>query len=92
MSDEDDFLNHMLEVGVIVVIGIEDGEPIYSYDFPVMKELMPEMYKDIVAGIDEKLMLLFERDFVSVEYDENLVAHFTATEKGMKYFDKYNQT
>ena len=86
MSDEDDFLNRMLEVGIIVIIGMEDGEPIYAYDFHEMRKVMPEMYGHITEEINERLMNLYKMGLVSVEYDENLIAHFTATEKGMKYF------
>jgi hypothetical protein len=36
----------------------------------------------------EKMMTLFEEGLVTVEYDENLIAHFSATPEGMEFFNR----
>ena len=87
MSEEDDFVDYMIEVGILQEDGFdEDGEVTYTYNFELMKVLMPEMYDEIMAGITNNLMNLYELGLVKVEYDEDLQAHFSATEDGQEFF------
>jgi hypothetical protein len=51
-----------------------------------MKVLLPEMYDEIMARINDNLMGLYEMGFVKVEYNEDLKAIFSATEEGMIFF------
>jgi len=87
MSEEDDFVDYMIEVGILQEDGFdEDGEVTYTYNFELMKVLMPEMYDEIMAGITNNLMNLYELGLVNVDYDENLQAHFSASEEGKEFF------
>ena len=86
-DDEEAFVDYLIEVGILEEDGFdEDGELTYVYNFPLMKALMPEMYDEIMQGVNDGLMSLYEKGFVKVDYDENLTAHFSATDEGMEYF------
>ena len=51
-----------------------------------MKVLLPEMYDDIMAGINDNLMSLYQMGYVKIEYNEDLKAVFSATEEGFTFF------
>jgi hypothetical protein len=70
----------------------EDGEVTYTYNFEVMKEVMPELYEEIMSGVNDNLMSLYELGLVKIEYDENLNAHFSATPEGMEFFSSKHQS
>jgi hypothetical protein len=44
------------------------------------------MYDEIMTGINDNLMGLYEMGFVKVEYNEDLKAVFSATEEGFIFF------
>jgi hypothetical protein len=86
-EESNDFVERMIEAGILVEDGFdEDGELTYAYDFELMKVLLPEMYDEIMTGINNNLMDLYEMGFVKVEYNEDLKAIFSATEEGMTFF------
>lgn len=86
-DDEDAFVDSLIEIGILEEDGFDEfGEVTYVYNFALMKALMPEMYEEIMQGVNDGLMSLYEKGFVKVDYDENLTAHFSATEEGMEYF------
>lgn len=91
-DDEDDFVEYLIEMCVLEEEGFdENGEILYKYNFEKMKELIPELYTEIMEGVNERMMELFELGLVTVEYDEDLVPHFSATPEGMEFFSqKYN--
>ena len=77
----------MIEAGILVEDGFdEDGELTYTYNFELMKVLLPEMYEEIMTGINDNLINLYELGFVKVEYNEDLKAVFSATEEGIAFF------
>ena len=86
-DETDDFVERMIEAGILVEDGFdEDGELTYTYNFELMKVLLPEMYDEIMTGINDNLMGLYEMGFVKVEYNEDLKAVFSATEEGFIFF------
>jgi hypothetical protein len=87
-DDENDaFVEHLIEAGVLVEDGIdEDGEITYTYNFELMKILLPEMYDEIMIGINDNLIALYEMGYIKIEYNEDLKAVFSATEEGMTFF------
>jgi hypothetical protein len=89
LSDDeaDDFVERMIEAGILVEDGFdEDGEFTYTYNFELMKVLMPDMYDQIMIGINDNLIALYEMGFIKIEYNEDLKAVFSATEEGMIFF------
>jgi hypothetical protein len=88
-DDEDAFVDYLIEMCILQEEGFdEDGEVTYTYNFEVMKEVMPELYEEIMYGVNDNLMSLYELNLVKIEYDENLNAHFSATPEGMEFFSK----
>jgi hypothetical protein len=86
-EESNDFVERMIEAGILVEDGFdEDGELTYTYNFELMKVLLPEMYDEIMTGINDNLMNLYELGFVKVEYNEDLKAVFSATEEGFIFF------
>ena len=92
-EEENAFVDYLIEIGILEEEGFdEDGEVTYTYNFEKMKELMPDLYKEIMDGLNENLMVLFEQDLIKVEYDEELRAHISPTDEGMEYFKlKYGE-
>jgi len=86
---EEDFENFLIDMCIIEEAGFDDdGEILYQYNFARLKELMPELYEEIMAGLNDRMLNLFNEGLVSVEYDEDLVPHFVATPEGMEFFNK----
>ncbi len=89
LSDDeaDDFVERMIEAGILIEDGFdEDGELTYTYNFELMKILLPEMYEEIMNGINDNLIDLYEMGLIKIEYNEDLKAVFSATEEGMIFF------
>jgi hypothetical protein len=57
------------------------GERMFKFNMPVLQEIMPELYKEIMEDIDSTMLDLFEKGLVDIEYDENLQAMFKVSEK-----------
>ena len=53
---------------------------------------MPELYEEIMSGVNDNLMSLYELGLVKIEYDEDLNAHFSATPEGMEFFSSKHQS
>jgi hypothetical protein len=51
-----------------------------------MKEKNFELYELMMSDTNQALLSLYEEGLISVEYDENLEAHFYPTEKGKEHF------
>lgn len=91
-EDEDAFVDYLIEMCILEEEGFdEDGNVLYVYNFEVMKQLMPELYEEIMEGVNDKLLVAYEAGLVSVEYDEDLVPHFSATPEGIDFFTKKHQ-
>lgn len=86
-QEENQFFDRMMSLGIIEEHGLdENDEMTYTFNFQAMKEWLPEMYEEMMSEINDRLMILYEQNLVSIEYDETLKARFRATEKGNKYF------
>lgn len=92
-EDEDVFVDYLIKIGILEEDGFdEEGEVTYVYNFEKMKDLMPELYEEIMNNLNEGLMVLFEQDLIQVEYDEQLKAHISPTNSGLEYFKlKYEE-
>jgi hypothetical protein len=87
-DEMDAYVDWLISEGILEEDGFdEDGELTYTYNFQKMKEINPELYEAVMSGINENLMHLYELGLVKVEYDENLQAHFSATDDGKAFFD-----
>lgn len=87
-KNDDEMIGWLEEEGAIVWDGVADnGEAVFRFDLDKLKVVMPELYTEIMADIDNDLMELYKDGFVELEYDENLNALFKATDKARKLFD-----
>ena len=85
-KNDDKMIGWLEEQGAIVWDGMaENGEAVFRFDLEKLKIIMPEMYQEIMADIDNDLMTLYQEGLVEMEYDEDLNAMFKPTEKGMKW-------
>ncbi len=88
-SNFEDDLEYYLEIGAIELVGIdEDGEVIFKITDEA-EELAPELWQSHKDYIDRTLIELYEKDLISVEYDENLEATITLTEEAKKIARKH---
>lgn len=89
-DEENEFFDYLSGLGIIEEYGFDDsGEMTYTFNFVAMKEWLPEMYEEMMSELNGRLMTLYEQELISIEYDETLKAHFSATEKGKEYFDRF---
>jgi hypothetical protein len=88
-KDNDKLIGYLEDEGAIIWDGLDqNGEAVFRFDLDRLKEVMPELYKEILADIDEDLMALYEEGLVDLEYDEDLNAMFKISEKGLEWAKK----
>ena len=88
-KDDDKIIGYLEDQGAIIWDGMApNGEAIFRFDLDRLKIVMPEMYKEVMADIDNDLMKLYEAGLVDIEYDEDLNAMFRLTDKGQNLKDK----
>jgi len=87
-KDDDKIIGWLEEQGAVIWDGMaEDGEAIFRFDLVKLKEVMPELYDEIMQDVDQDLMTLYDEGFVDIEYDENLNVAFKITQKGLKWME-----
>lgn len=86
-DSEDQFdrdLEYYIEIGAVEISGVDEyGEIIFKITDEA-EELVPELWQAHKDYIDQTLIDLYEKDLISVEYDENLEATITLTEEAKK--------
>lgn len=88
-KNDDEIIGFLEDQKAIFWDGVaEDGQAIFRFDLERLKEVMPEMYTEIMADIDSDLMALYEEGLVELEYDEELNAMFKITDKGKKWAEE----
>lgn len=77
-------LEYYIEIGAVEISGVDEyGEIIFKITDEA-EDLAPELWQSHKDYIDETLLDLYEKDLISVEYDENLEATITLTEEAKK--------
>jgi hypothetical protein len=77
-------LEYYIEIGAVEISGVDEyGEIIFKITDEA-EELVPELWQAHKDYIDQTLLDLYEKDLISVEYDENLEATITLTEEAKK--------
>jgi hypothetical protein len=75
-------IQYLVDMGAAEWDGMDEyGERMYKFNMPVLLKVMPELYDEIMADIDETLLDLYKQELVEIEYDENLQASFKLSEK-----------
>lgn len=85
--DEDDTnerLEYYLSIGAVELVGMdEDGEIIYCVTDKA-EELAPELLEAHQEYVDRTLLELYEKDLISIEYNEDLEAIISMSPEGLK--------
>jgi DNA-binding transcriptional ArsR family regulator len=84
----DQVIGELVAAGALEIDGMYHDELTYRVNLNVMEEVFPEFFKIHMEEVDETILSLYEKGLVDVEYDENLVARFSLTEKGEKVTDQ----
>jgi hypothetical protein len=85
----EEFMNYLEEEKVLEWVGMsDDGERTFVFNFSIMAEVFPELYIAMMEELNKELLELYSMGFVSIEYDQNLVANFKITEEGKKYLEE----
>lgn len=80
--DNEELMEFLREAGAVEVDGIDDdGEFIYSFNMPVLKEVFPPLFEAIAQDIDNSLIELYKKDLIQVSYDEELNAEFKLSDE-----------
>jgi hypothetical protein len=86
MDEIDALIAELVDAGALLIDGMLLDEFTYRFDMKILKEKYPDIYDIIMEDIDDTMLELLDREYISVEYDENLEARFSLTEKG---YDNY---
>ena len=57
------------------------GERMYRFNMDILKDVMPELYEEIMGDVDRAMLELFDQGLVDIEYNENLEAMFKISKK-----------
>lgn len=77
-------IEHYIEIGAVTLQGVdEDGEFIFAVSEKA-KEVAPKLWEIHTAYVDDMLIQLYEKDLISIEYNENLEAIITLSDEGRK--------
>jgi hypothetical protein len=89
-KDDDEIIGQLEDQGAIVWDGVaENGEAVFRFNLDRLKDVMPELYAEIMSEIDEDLMFLYDKGLVEIEYDENLNAQFRLSEEGREWAENF---
>ena len=86
MDEIDALIAELVDAGALLVDGMLLDEFTYKFDMKILKEKYPDIYDIVMEDIDDTMLELLDREYVSLEYDENLEAHFSLTEKGYENY------
>lgn len=78
----DKSLDYYIEIGAVLIEGVDESGEIVFKISEKAKEVAPELWAVHSQHVDEMLMDLFERDLISVSYNEDLEAVITLSEEG----------
>ena len=88
MDDYDERLAYYIEIGAIDPVGLdEDGEVIFQVTEKA-KDLIPEIWEAHAKYVDEILVDLFEKDLITVEYNENLEANISLSDEARRIIEE----
>lgn len=78
----DKSLDYYIEIGAVLIEGVDESGEIVFKISEKAKEVAPELWAVHSQHVDEMLIDLFERDLISVSYNEDLEAVITLSEEG----------
>jgi hypothetical protein len=85
----EDKLEYYISIGAIELVGMdENGEVIYKLTDKA-EELAPELMEAHQEYIDKTLLELYEKNLISIEYNENLEAIISISPEGIEIAREY---
>ena len=84
MDDYDERLAYYIEIGAIDPMGLDENGEIIFQVTEKAKDLIPELWEAHTHYIDDMLVDLFERDLISIEYNEDLEASISLTDEARR--------
>ena len=77
-------LEEYIEIGAVDIAGVDaEGEILFAITEKA-KYLAPELWDAHQKHVDEMIMELYQKDFIEIEYDENLEASIKFSEEGLR--------
>lgn len=87
-EETEEIIEYLVSQGAAEWDGMDEfGERMYKFNLDVLKGLMPELYDEIMADVDNTMLELFEKGLVDIEYNENLEALFKISDKAKEILE-----
>ena len=88
-EETEQIIEYLVSQGAAEWDGMDEyGERMFRFNLDVLKEVMPELYNEIMGDVDSVMMELFQQGLVDIEYTENLEAMFKISEKAKQILDE----
>ena len=82
---ETEAFDHFVEIGAIELEGVdEDGEFLYSITDKA-EEVAPELWRAHMDMTEKMMTEMFQKELINIEYDEELNAMISVSDKGIEY-------
>ena len=82
--DENMNLEKYIEIGAVDIAGVdEEGEILFSITDKA-KDIAPELWDAHQKHVDDMILELYKKNFIEIEYDENLEASIRFSEEGLR--------
>jgi hypothetical protein len=79
--------DYYISIGAIEPSGIDETGEMCFLVTETAKEVAPELWKAHKDYVDKTLLDLYEKDLISVEYNENLEATISLTDQAKKIIE-----
>ena len=81
-EETEEIIEYLVSQGAAEWDGMDEfGERTYKFNMDILKEIMPDLYNEIMLDVDNTMLGLFNDGLVDIEYDESLNAMFKVSDK-----------
>jgi hypothetical protein len=81
-EETEEIIEYLVSQGAAEWDGMDEfGERMFKFNMDTLKEIMPELYRQIMLDVDNTMLSLFNDGLVDIEYNENLEAMFKVSDK-----------
>jgi len=86
MWEEEEMMQELINAGAMIIHGVDEfGEIIYKFNMEILSVVSPQLHKELMKELDEDLMNLYKMGLVNIDYNEDLEATFSISDKGKLY-------
>ena len=87
-EETEEIIEYLVSQGAAVWDGMDQyGERMYKFNMDILKDIMPELYEEIMGDVDNAMLNLFDQGLVDIEYNENLEAMFKISKKAREILE-----